>query len=372
MQQWMTAVLNEANGACLPQTVQDIIVDAQILLLQCNVSLPSTSQLAKLYKSYSLIFKAFNTGVLGPGECAQAPCATPITYNYFECLFQTRGVAVDESETETFSAENCINGQWDYVSDTCQCFMGWAADDCSQCAPSVNEDEVFLCVPSTSMTGEYVLRSIPISMVDQYINDDRGQLLDIVRMTGKRSRYPNDGKVDCACHPVGQEEGELDARDLSIYIAQDDTMVYIGTIEQDLQLCEEYYDITVINANPLCENLTQVVVPGNDTVSCSPPTDWNYICDCCFEDDEECACPNNDPLCLRNHVIQENHRRDLFEMLFVIFATVAALLFFVLLYLYFRNPNPEATEKKRKEDQKKVNARILSKTPLTASLNRRN
>lgn len=361
MHEWLAATLNEANGACLPPNVASIIGDVETLLRQCDLELPSTGQEAKLYKSYAIILKSYNSGILGPGECTRAPCAIPLNdANYFACLFQSRDVDEAPAPVDFFSAETCQNGMWDYVSEFCQCFMGWAGLDCTECAASFNEDEVFLCVPMLE-SDDYLLRSVSIDQLPLYMNDEREEVLQLVRATGKRARYPGDDKLDCACQPV--QENALESRDFSIYIAQDDTILYIDTVEQNLQLCEQIFDVTIINANPLCDDIT-VEIPSNESSSCAPPTDWNYICDCCFEDDEECACPNNDVLCLRNHLVREHQRLELYHLLFIIFVSITGVLLVWLSVLAFRwIRNRRATLRKQKKRQSSISS-VFAKNRL--------
>jgi hypothetical protein len=371
MHEWLAATLNHAKDACLPETVASIINAAEDVLRECNFALATNAQEARLYKSYAIILKSYNSGILGPGECTQAPCAAPLySGNYFDCLFQTRDV-VERSEIDFFSAESCINGMWDYVSEFCQCFIGWAGLDCDVCASSVNEDEVFICVPVLN-SDTFLLRSIPSENVPMYINEDREQILQIVRATGKKARYPGDGTLDCACQRIGfDEEDELFSRDLAVYIAQDDTIIYIDTIEQGLQLCEQIFDVTFINANPLCDDNIEVIVPDNETSNCNPPDDWNYICDCCMEDDDGCPCPQNDRMCLRNHLVREHQRLHLVYLLFKIFMPIVGVLFVIFLIIIIRWYISRRNAAKKKKSESRQKSSPISSSIFSKSLKKR-
>lgn len=366
MHEWMTAVLNNAKGACLPATVTEIIGDAETLLEQCNFDLATNDNAARLYKSYAIVFKTYNSGMIGAGECAQAPCATPLfDTNYFDCLFQTRDV-VPSTTVDFFSADTCEHGLWDYVSDTCNCFVGWAGLDCNECAPSVNENEVFVCVPAMA-SRDFLLRSIATEDISGYTSDDPEELLEIVRMTGRRARFPGDGKLDCACQRLDESEDlGFEARDLSVFIAQDNTLAYIGAIEENLQLCEQVFDVTIVHANPDCVNTSSltVVLPGNET-NCEPPVDWRYICDCCSESDDDCACPHNDIMCLRNHVIQSHQRLKNYQLLFIVLTAVAGGLILWLSIYVLRSVFSSPATKKTKARESGQSSR-----PIAWSLNR--
>lgn len=358
-QEWLAATLNNANGACLPPTIADVLLPAQTLLTQCDTELVGSAPGARLYKSYAILLKTYNSGMFGPGECTQAPCAASLyDSDYFACLFQTRDVVPRAEAIDFFSADSCENGMWDYVSESCQCFVGWAGLDCTECDPGLNPDETFICVPSM-VSRDFALRSVPNDEVPLYFDED--VLLEIVRMTGRRSRYPGDGKLDCACQRL--EERGVEERDLAVYIAQDDTIIYIDTIEQSLQLCEQVFDVTVINANPACNNESiVVVVPGNQS-TCAP-TDWHYICDCCGPEDDECVCPRNDVMCLRNHVLEEHRRLRLYQLLFVIFSSIAGLLLLITLVQVFR--------RRRSAEKQRLSARDSNKpAPVAWRLGRR-
>lgn len=357
MHEWLAATLNYANGACLPNTVIDVYADVEQLLRQCDLDVSNVNASAGLYKSYAIMLKTYNSGIFGPGECTQAPCATPLyESDYFACLFQTRDNAIRAQPVDFFSADTCENGAWDYVSESCQCFVGWAGLDCTECDSGVNDGETYVCVP-LRYSREYTLRSVPTEELGYYLDEE--QLLEFVRITGRKGRIPGDGVLDCECRRV--EENAVSARDFNVYIAQDNTLTFIGAIEENLRLCEQTFDVTVINANPDCVNESiGVVVPGNDT-SCGVPADWSYICDCCGPDDDGCVCPHNDVMCLRQHVLDEHQRLWVYQRLFVVFMVLAGILF---IYTVMR-----ATQSRRAaRKEKKKDARPTEQAPVRQRL----
>lgn len=347
MHQWLAATLNEANGACVPPEIITAAGDAFNLLLQCNMTIEITGVPGRPYRQLASLLYSYNTGTKGPGTCLRPSCARQTSSAYFSCLFpqlQSRDV-VDE---EDISQLDCTHGLWDYVSDVCDCELGWSGPVCNECGVPDNEEHTFLCVPLIGETSQYILRSIPDEELYLYVNDDETQLRQLMQIAESVARYPGDGVVDCACNVI--EQG-VEERSTSL-VVYGDISVYITEIERNLQDCEQVFDVVVYNNNLDCDpNTTTTIIIDDETANCSQPENWNYICDCCLEDDDECACPNNDILCLRNHLIRNHQRKELYELLAVIFMALTGLFFILLVGYYVRRYNAEKPERKEEDSQ---------------------
>jgi len=329
MHEWLAAVLNEANDACLPPEIVTAMNDGLALLINCNMTINITGAPGKPYRQLAKTLSAYNYGAKGPGTCMRPACAGTQGSGYFSCLFpslQSRGII--EEIIEEVAPEDCINGVWNYISDTCECEMGWAGAKCIDCSLPELLDYTYLCVPSIDGTSSYILRAIPDYQLYMYINDENPEdRYQVVQMSGRDARYPGDGVVDCACNVMSTQE----ARDLIVY---GDISVYITEIERNLQDCESVFQVVVVNNNQECDpNSTATVIIDNTQENCTLPEDWNYICDCCFEDDDDCACAHNDLLCLRNHLIDNHRKKELYQLLFMIFMTISGFILVIVVVL---------------------------------------
>jgi hypothetical protein len=345
MHQWLAATLNAANGACVPPEIGPIASNAFNLLLQCDMSINVTGPPGQPYRQLASVLYAYNTGTKGPGTCLRPACARQRSSTYFSCLFpqlNSRDIFNDD-----VSPLDCTNGMWDYVSDVCDCELGWTGVTCEECGIPDEDDYTFLCVPLIGDPTRYILRAIPDGDLGMYVNDDATQLRQILQLADRIARYPGDGTVDCACNLV--EAPELEERSTSIVVYGDIT-IYVTEIERNLQDCEQVFDVVVYNNELDCDpNSTTTIIIDDAVENCSQPTDWNYICDCCLADDDDCACPDNDVICLRNHYNRNRERKELYEILIVVLMALSGLLFMFIVGYYFRTRQIIKKKKKEKE-----------------------
>lgn len=337
-QQWLAATLNEANGACVPAEIAPAMSDAYNLLLGCNMTVNVTGPPGRPYRQLASTLNAYNTGSKGPGTCLRPSCAQQAnTGGYFACLFpQLQARDLDDD----ISPMDCQNGMWDYVSDLCDCELGWAGATCSECGVPDVEDYTFLCVPTVDA---YILRSISDSNIPLYINDNVDELHHTLQILEHRTRYPGDGVLDCACNVISS------ARDVVTY---GDISVYVTEIERNYQDCEQLFQVMVVDQSLTCDpNATEIIIQP-DTPNCTAPEDWAFICDCCGPEDDDCVCPHNDWQCLREHLKTYNWRLHLFEMLDIIFIASVGFLFLLVLTWWCRRPSvPKQAKWNRLADQ---------------------
>ncbi len=324
MHQWLAATLNEANGACVPPEIATALADSYNLLLLCDMSINVTGPPGQPYRQLSSLMNAYNTGTKHPSSCLRPSCARQSSTSYFSCLFPQLGARdIDED----VSPSDCVNGIWDFVSEFCDCEFGWGGSTCSECGIPDEEEHTFLCVPTLGVEMSYILRAIPDDDLYMYINDDETQLRQFMQLNGRVSRYPNDGVVDCACNEVAPD---VQSRSTSGVVVYGDITVYVTEIERNLEDCEQVFQVVVVDNDLSCSPNDTIVIEQS-TDNCSAPEDWNYICDCCFEDDDDCACPKNDIMCLREHLLKNHRRKELFELLFIIFMSISAFLLLLLI-----------------------------------------
>lgn len=336
MHQWLAATLNEAAGACVPSEIDAAMGEAYNLLLMCNMTVNVTGSPGKPYRQLASLLAAYNAGNKNPDTCLRPSCAQQHSpANYFACLFPQ----LNARDVEEVSPGDCVHGMWDYVSDVCDCELGWAGPTCTDCAVPDEDDHTFVCVPQTGEPDLFILRAIPDEVLPMYINDDPSQLIQLLKLFNGASAYPGTGELDCACNRVG----ELSARNVIVY---GDISVYATEIERDLEGCEQLFQVVVVDNNLDCDPNTTIVI--SDQQNCTgAPDDWTFICDCCGPDDTECVCPRNDIMCLRSHLQLYHSRMELFRLLVIIFIGITGLFIFTSIYLSIHREKPR--EEKTRE-----------------------
>lgn len=313
--QWLGATLNKANGACVPNSTSIDLANAYTLLFQCNMTILTTDQvLSSNYKSLATSLYSYNNGVDGPGLCNPAACSIP-PYGDTTCLFD------GARNSNTTGDGSCINGIWNEGLLTCDCYVGWTGTECTSCAVPVDPGYTYVCVPSLNSPWAYTLRYISNSSLKNYIGDSK-KAYKIVQMTGRAAVLAGTGGLDCSCRDLNV----ISANGIQYYnftVGDDALQVYISAINSDLDLCSAFFDVTISGGGGSC---------SIDGVQCQDDdTDWSSICDCCRDDDDNCACPRGDRLCLRNHVIAEMRRADRCEAAFVVTTVIAAVAVAILL-----------------------------------------
>lgn len=335
MHQWLAATLNEATGACVPPEIDTAMGDAYNLLLACNMSVNVTGAPGQPYRRLASRLNAYNSGAKNPSTCLRPNCAQQRSpAGYFSCLFPQ----LNARDVEEVSPVDCVNGMWDYVSDVCDCELGWAGSTCTDCAVPESGDQTFLCVPLIGDDAAYILRAIDDVDLPLYINEDTESLRQLLQLSNRVAVYPGTEGLDCACN------GGMSARDVVTY---GDISVYITEIERDLGNCEQLFQIVVVDQNLDCDPNTTIIIENSDGDNCSAPEDWTYICDCCGPGDIECVCPKNDIMCLRNHLQLYRSRMHTFFILCTIFIGLTGLFLFTAFYFSFRSVDAKKEKETR-------------------------
>ena len=306
--QWLGATLNQANGACVPNSTLADMAAAYAILFQCNMTILTTESASADYKSLATSLYNYNDGVDGPGTCNPQACSIP-PYGDTTCLFE------GARSSNTTGNGSCINGIWNEGLLVCDCFVGWTGTECTQCAVPTDPRYTYVCVPSMNTPWAYTLRYISNSSLKHYIGDSK-QAYKIVQMTGRSAVLAGTNGLDCSCRDLNV----ISSNGIQYYnftVGDDALQVYISAINSDLDLCSALFDVTISGGGSTC-SVTGVQCQDDDT-------DWSSICDCCKDDDDGCACPRGDRLCLRNHIIKEMRRADRYESAFVITTVIAAV-----------------------------------------------
>ena len=358
--QWLAATLNYANGACMPNTTAVDLLNAYALLFQCNMTILTTDFHSDNYKSLSTSLYSYNGGSNGPGLCNPAGCDIP-PYSSTTCLFD------GARNSNTTGDGSCINGIWNEGLITCDCYIGWTGGECTTCATPTDPSYTYVCVPSFNSPWAYTLRSIHNSSLNKYIGDSKNAY-KIVQMTGRAAVLAGTGGLDCSCRDLNV----ISSSSIQYYnftVGEGDLQVYISAINSDLDLCSAFFDVTVSGGGGAC---------SIDGVQCQDDdTDWSSICDCCRDDDDNCACPHGDRLCLRNHIIKEMRRADRYESAFIVTTVVAAVTVAILITWILtkllratdRNTLPPKRTQSKSPDQRR---RPLLGDDITSSINTSN
>jgi hypothetical protein len=239
--QWFSAKLNVLSGVCAPPEVEQALEEAEELLNHCNLWLRVSRPQAQQYKDLADILEQYNSGAIGPGNCIDDSClhipseddddSEPTCNrgddddddddkkrNNLPLLtaegIQKSSVAIrSEHPVLDFSsnfavASTCINGDWDWLNDQCNCFRGWVGADCNSCDTQfAPEGKTFLCVPFSFSNIEeltvdaegYILRAVDNDMVQNYLD---GILPPAVN---GQSLVPGTGTVDCECKSIQEK-----------------------------------------------------------------------------------------------------------------------------------------------------------------------
>jgi hypothetical protein len=113
MREYIAYRLNVARGCCNLTDINNMADMAYEILLN-NCSALSMQQIAPYYDT----LRDYNTGVSGPGQC------------------------LDDIEVL-----QCQNGIPNCNLDSCDCYPGWAGEECDSCASSPLDGYSYICVP---------------------------------------------------------------------------------------------------------------------------------------------------------------------------------------------------------------------------------
>ncbi len=262
--QWLAATLNRYIGACMPQSIQTHYNLATTLLSQCNTGILTSSLASSNYKTYAAALEAYDSGTISPQSCTTKYLTG--TLNARDTIPDIEGVdttyPLDSLFENIVLPEFCINGDYDFITSICNCYYGWGSPTCGECGIPDQENNTFLCVPTTTGNPPYLLQSISNDKVEQYLTKS----LPILQLSSLDPVYPNTNGLDCSCGPDNSDN--VNARDLilNIYTSQD-TSVIITTLQEEFGECQTIFntDITIIHDNN-CTDSNGTVVVYNETI----------------------------------------------------------------------------------------------------------
>lgn len=340
----MTGYCNEATKECL--------LDPKPRGALCSANPEENDEFEENEFPTCINFKACD----GQGTCilhyapVSKPCddQNPCTINDHcsgqgnECV---PGVEKDCSEFDTFFTvgtclistgeciahnirddDECGHGKWSYRSRSCECEYGWDGQFCRQCAIPPEEDHVFLCVPSRIISAPYILRSIHISELDEYLNNEY-PFIDIPNLP---TVYPNTHGLDCACNS-------------NFHHSDDDDNDFVRCLQLDnaLSICEETWNSTLTNFTGVegVDDVYEDLV--NDDADHHHPHRHHD------DDDEE------------HH--QHHHHNHTLEIVLaiilalVVFVVLGGFIYYIYNYYYNRSSTPSSSSSSSLRIQSKVN-----------------
>lgn len=249
--QWLAARLNKLAFACMPNDTQLVFNQATQLLELCDLTLRlrNGSPQTHLYKELAASLENYNTGVTGPGHCAQDDC-TKVPFendddDYALCasggVIQSKQAAkrvrstalvTVNSPMHTFSQQysllpqQCTNGIWDVMEEACYCNLGWTGDVCQECEVA-DAGRKYLCIPTFTDQGDhsgFLLRTVSEDQVFLYLQGSLPPMSPAVA-----SVVPGEGELDCECRVVASKR----------YFHHFDE--YISHLEHHAEWCEEQW-----------------------------------------------------------------------------------------------------------------------------------
>lgn len=269
--QWLAATLNLKIGACMPASVREVYNISTALLAQCNTTITVSSLASANYKKYAAILEAYDSGTMSPSSCTSSYQNSGSNHMMSRLVIAQENPESNEEDVDvtyplstlfqnSVSAENCINGVYNFLTAICECYYGWGGPQCSDCGIPDEDTNTFLCVPASSGDPFYILQSISNDKVDQYLSKS----LPILQLSSLTPVYPNTEGLDCSCALI-EGNGLTHSRSVVVNIfSTQDTESIIAFLQEEFEECQALFD-TEITVSNNCSNTTVVIeIETND------------------------------------------------------------------------------------------------------------
>jgi hypothetical protein len=265
--QWLAATLNRYIGACMAFNMNITYNAATALLNQCQTTVQTSSAASTIYKNYAAILEAYNSGTMSPQSCSSKYIEGRTARSVEEESDSGFGDSIDEDNVDrtypltalfgnAIIPSDCINGIYDFVLSSCDCYYGWGGASCSECGIPTEEDHTYLCVPTPSGDPQYVLQSISNEKVSDYLSKN----VPILLKTTLDVLYPNTNGLDCTCTFIDQSSNQERDIDINILLGPKDTYtsVIISYLQDEIEEYQGMIDINITIASN-CSNETIVI-----------------------------------------------------------------------------------------------------------------